>query len=204
MFGDRLKRRINVMRELIRKLDDTDFGLKSRTNGNIDLLTSFNCDMLMYVIYLSGSDGSVSKSEAAVIRRYLGYDVTPEELDKYIEDHQLSVESYTVEIPLTLQALCFADRKISEQHNEKVRNDDSYQDDDGIYVPSSLILREIYEDLGEAVVYSDNKVDEDENTDYTTFLSQVDEYIMDELDMTEDELETKKEILLEDSSRDDG
>ncbi len=188
------------MRELMKRLDQTELGLKYRSGGRMDFLTSFNCDMLMYVLFLSGSDGRVNEKEASVIRRYLGYGVTAESLESYIEEHRLSVDSFTLETPLTLQGLCHADRAIRAERYEKERlGEDGGQD----YIPASIILREIYHDLGEAVVYSDESVDESENRDYTTFLAQVDEYILDALNMTEEELRAGQEFLLHDDARDD-
>lgn len=200
-MDDRLKRRIRVMRELMKRLDGTELGLRRRTGGRMDLLTSFNCDILMYVLFLSGSDDRVDESEALIVRRYLGYDVTVEDLENYISEHRLSVDSFTLETPLTLQALCHADREIrSERYQKEMRGEAGPEED---YVPASILLREIYQGLGEAVVYSDADVDESENRDYTTFLAQVDAYILDALGMTEEELQDKRELLLQDAGRDE-
>ncbi|MCI2050056.1 MAG: hypothetical protein LKJ76_10135 [Lachnospiraceae bacterium] len=204
-----LRRRILVMKGLMERLDATDLGLKERSQGKMDLRTSFDCDMLNFMMYLMDSDGVIEESEAETVNFYLNCNVTAERITAYIEEHNLTTEDYTSEIPLTMQALTDADqtivdrrdRKRWEQDEKTAREHDYFLDEDDTYVPTSLLLLEIYKDLGEAVIYSNQNVDEFENEGYTAYIEKLKKYMMEKLSMTEEELAQKEELLNEDHTR---
>jgi hypothetical protein len=204
-----LRRRILVMRGLMQRLDCTDLGLKQRTGGRIDLKTSFDCDILNFLMFIMDSDGRIDDAEAETVNFYLGYHVTAQRITEYIEAHNLTTEDYTAEIPLTLQALTDADTVIIGRRAEAERTrsrkdaleDDFYLDSDDTYVPTSLLLLEIYQDLGQAEIYSNENVDETENENYTAFISALRKYVTEKLSLTEEELSEKETLLKEDHTR---
>lgn len=201
-----LQKHIEIMRRLCRRLDETGLGLKKRSGGKIDTLVSFETDMLLFMVALSNGDGKIDEDEAVAISENLGLKLTIEQIHRFIEQQKLSEFCLEeADIPLTMQVLVDADQEIMQREMDSYRDGTAPQTDlsageDGPYVPISILLYNIYEEVGASVIYSNDNVDAGENEGYNSYLAALRQYIEEELSYDEDQFKAKLDILDDDNT----
>lgn len=196
---DELRKHIEIMKNLCRRLDSTGFGLAKRSGGKLDTETSFVTDMMLYMVGLSNGDGTIDEEEARMIGRNLGFDATREKVDQFVRSQHL--ENWKLnpeEIPLTLQIFAEADQGILQNEYQSFQDGtapEELYDEDEPRVPLSILLYVVYQEIGSSVIYSNEEVDECENEGYNTFLAAVKQYICDQLGLSGQQFEEKIRIL---------
>ena len=200
---DELRKHIAIMRNLCHRLDRTGLGLKLRSGGKLDTETSFVTDLMLFMVALSNGDGTIDRAEAEAIGRNLGFDATPEKVRTFIDRQSLSDWKLSPEeMPLTLQVFAEADQDSLQSQYESLEDGTAPElyDEETSHVPLSIILYEVYREIGSSVIYSDEQVDECENEDYNSFLAAMKQYICNELGLTVEQFEDKINTLEEDET----
>lgn len=201
-----LQKHIEIMRRLCRKLDETGLGLKRRSNGKLDTLVSFETDVLLFMIALSNGDGQIDEDETLAISENLGLKLSESQIHRFVERQNLSdYRLQDADIPLTMQVLVDADTEIMQREMDSYRDGTAPQislsaNGDGPYVPISILLYNIYQEVGASVIYSNNEVDAGENEEYNSYLAALRKYIEDELSYDEDQFASKLDILGDDNT----
>ena len=112
----------------------------------------------MFLMYLSASDGEISWDEADVISRLCDLDVTPTKLADFIRNSNIYSTEFEQTVPLALEVMLLADNM--------GMTEDSL---------SKLVI-DTFKTVGEALIKSDNEVDENEMEDFNIYINMMEKY----------------------------
>ena len=119
--------------------------------------------IMEFLLYLSASDGVLSQKEADTIFKYLGYRHTPDEMNRYIEEHNLYSEDFEETVPDFLQMLSAVDRAVVKE---------------GMNDPElSRRCVEMFSAIGNKFIRSDLLENEDERRDYEIYMETLEGYL---------------------------
>lgn len=163
-----LKANINAMYGLCDTLDEGPFGLKQISeDGEVSTRQALRIDLMMFLMYLSASDGTVEEEEAEFLEEYLDWDLSPEQIKKFIKERKIYSTRFENEVPLVMKLLVRTDQALCEkgEHEKLV----------------SELLYEIYNELGKEFLACDSDIDDNEVQDLTIYLNTLKKYIQEEI-----------------------
>lgn len=128
----------------------------------------FRCDIARFAMYLTASDGEITREEAEAIMEFFGYDdITPSYLARVIEEDNLYSTEFESTPPKSIVYAVLAD-------NYLYTNTDV---DTEIY-PSDMVL-DLYKKIAEEMSWADGEQDENEIRDSQIYISMIEKYIED-------------------------
>ena len=122
-------------------------------------------EMMKYVLYLSAADGVVKQSEVDLINNYLDWNLTLSEWKDFINRHNVYSEDFANTIPRSLKAFVEADNNYYRQDVEI----DS-RGLGGLFIAT-------YEGLGRELINIDEDIDDQEEEDFDTYISNLKDYV---------------------------
>ncbi len=118
-------------------------------------------EIASFMMYLSASDGKILWEEAKIISEICELNLTPESMESFINDQKIYTPEFETKVPPMFELMVSADNRLF---------------DGGETISGSGIMMETYQTMGEALIKSDNDVDENEVKDYKKYLTMMDEY----------------------------
>ena len=158
-MGDVLKELIDGMHSVLSTLDCVDLGL---SNENRNAKSILQYDLISYILYLSNSDGRVSKAEKDFLSMYSEMDWTYDEIKSFINEHGINSEEFKSKIPLSVQMVVIADNKLYEERNQH---------------SGCRMIYDFYKVIGQAVLACDKEVGNNEIEALSQYLGILKEYI---------------------------
>ena len=118
-------------------------------------------EIASFMMYLSASDGKIMWEEAKIISEMCDLNLTPESMESFINDQKIYTPEFETKVPAMFELMVNADNRLFEV---------------GETISGSDIMLETYQTVGEALIKSDNDVDENEVKDYKKYLIMMDDY----------------------------
>ena len=159
---DRSMELFNQSGELLCRLAEKDASELSATLGDICAM-----DIVKYLMYLSASDGTINWDEAQFIFDYLGYRLTPSQMNQFIRDQNIYSTEFEQTPPGGLRLLVDVDNTIITKFGENA----------GIDKYASESYLDLFRFIGQAFMAADNDVDENEKTDYTIYTNMIERFL---------------------------
>ncbi len=118
-------------------------------------------DMGLFMMYLSASDGQISWDEASIISDICELDLSPNDLGRFIRENNIYSTEFEQTVPDTFRILVQADNDFLAGEND---------------VSGSEAMLGMYKAIGEALIKSDDDVDDNEVNDYKIYINMLQEY----------------------------
>lgn len=112
-----VKRILHRMYELCDVIDATPAGIKSLTD-DFSLRDALFTDTARFIMYLSASDGTVSKVEAEYLSDLFDGSMTPAKIGQLIEKQNIYSTEFEQEAPLSLKIFAKADNMMGTSASE--------------------------------------------------------------------------------------
>ena len=139
------------------------FSARKYLTGNEALKTLLKNDIKNFLMYLSASDGTISKKEADYISEFLGENTTTGEINSFIQENNLYSVAFENRVPASI--MCFV-----EYDNQSSNNEANPE-------PISTLYYQLFEIAGKEFIACDEDVSESEVNDLTIYLKTLRDYI---------------------------
>lgn len=162
-----LKNMINQMYHLCDVLDDGPLGM-TQIDPEQTMKGCLRAELTMFLMYLSASDGNIAWEESEFIRDYLDWNLSANEIERFIKENQIYSTEFENKVPLSMKLFVRADNVVydNEGYNESLISETLYR---------------AYEMLGKFFLACDGDITGREVEDLTIYLNTLQEYIQNEV-----------------------
>ena len=162
---DKLRQYINRVFEIFDGLDENGIGINSIIDDEEKMASRevLIADSVLFLLYLSASDGELSESEAEFIGSYLGVHYSTDEMRREIRNNNIYSVEFEQCIPLSVKLMVEADNRVVQSG----------------YIESTgcRMIYDFYKLISQAFLACDNSVTDTELDNMARYLENIKEYI---------------------------
>ncbi|SCI49161.1 Uncharacterised protein [uncultured Blautia sp.] len=154
---------ITKLKGLINATCDALENLGSKVGLDSGVGTAAKMEIAMYMMYLSASDGEIKWEEAKAISNLCDLSLTPSNVGDFIREKNIYSTEFESKVPVSFDLAVKGDNLLLQQ---------------GIHLDETLseLMISTYKYVGEALIKSDDNVDDNEVGDYRIYISMLEEY----------------------------
>lgn len=157
---DETKQALSKIYGLCDQIEDLPIGLK-REDGKRRLQSALRGELTFFSIYMSCSDGHISRAEAKYISEVFGVSMTPAQIKQIAKEEGIYSTKFENTAPITFQLFVKLDNALHEHGNDTIISD---------------LLITLYAAIGKQIIDCDDYSSDNEMLNLKTFLANLQRY----------------------------